>query len=621
MPDKCISAKIYGLCLALLIVAQATAAFAQTTSFTYQGRLTDGGAPASGTYDLQFTLWDAFESGNQQPAGSPVTVTRSAVQVTNGVFTVQLDFGAAFPGADRFLEIRVKRPGDSSYTPLTPRQRITSAPYAIRSLSAATADTATTATNADNATNAATATNFSGNLSGDVTGTQTATVVSSVGGETAANVASGAQLANAATSANTANAIVRRDSSGGFAAGSVTVASNSLTVTVPNNSSEAMRITNPQPNSTLLDNLLLRMRSSLGSSSVLTDKFRFDNAGGFVANGRLGEGIIPATGAGQRMMWYPFNASFRAGSVNGTQWDESNMGFYSWAGGINTTARGNFSFAFGNSNVVSGASGFSIGESNNCTGAHCIAMGFTNYALGEGSVAIGYLVGACDDYSVVLGYRATSQTTQGTTGGATAPPCSSTTIPAGRRGVFVWGDQSTLNNVAAQNNNEFRIRATGGIRLRTSTEANSLPGFDGNNGCDLLPNSGVFSCGSSRFIKENFLNVKGEDVLSKLRALPVMQWNYINEEKGEHHIGPFAEDFQAAFKLSKSDKSIGVQDLAGVALVGVKALDERTNGLQAENNMLRQQLASQQKLLSTLEERLKKVERAALAKRKVKTRK
>ena len=49
---------------------------------------------------------------------------------------------------------------------------------------------------------------------GDVTGTQAATVVSTVGGQTAANVASATLAANAATNANTANTIVKRDASG-----------------------------------------------------------------------------------------------------------------------------------------------------------------------------------------------------------------------------------------------------------------------------------------------------------------------------------------------------------------------------------------------------------------------
>ena len=77
-----------------------------------------------------------------------------------------------------------------------------------------------------NAATANTASNFSGTLSGDVTGTQNATVVSKVGGETAANVASGAQAANQASAANTANAIVKRDASGNFAAGTITAALN-----------------------------------------------------------------------------------------------------------------------------------------------------------------------------------------------------------------------------------------------------------------------------------------------------------------------------------------------------------------------------------------------------------
>ena len=79
------------------------------------------------------------------------------------------------------------------------------------------------------------ATNFTGSLSGDVTGTQSATVVSTVGGQTAANVAAGTVLANAATSADTASAIVRRSAAGGFSTTAISVAdevvSNTLTIT------------------------------------------------------------------------------------------------------------------------------------------------------------------------------------------------------------------------------------------------------------------------------------------------------------------------------------------------------------------------------------------------------
>jgi hypothetical protein len=109
--------------------ARVEASTALATTFTYQGRLTDGGSPANGTYDLRFILYDA-ESGGSQVG---TTVTRDDVVVANGLFSVDLDFGAnAFQGAARWLEIAV-RPGTSTgtYTVLSPRQPVSPAPYAL----------------------------------------------------------------------------------------------------------------------------------------------------------------------------------------------------------------------------------------------------------------------------------------------------------------------------------------------------------------------------------------------------------------------------------------------------------------------------------------------------------
>ncbi|MES4792658.1 MAG: hypothetical protein C4321_06410, partial [Chloroflexota bacterium] len=97
-------------------------ATALTTTFTYQGRLTDAGSPANGTYDLRFILYDAETGGAQ--VGS--IVTKDDVPVANGLFSVELDFGAnAFRGDARWLEIAV-RPGSSTgaYTVLSPRQPV-----------------------------------------------------------------------------------------------------------------------------------------------------------------------------------------------------------------------------------------------------------------------------------------------------------------------------------------------------------------------------------------------------------------------------------------------------------------------------------------------------------------
>jgi len=105
------------------------------TAFTYQGRLTDAGAPANGVFDLELKLFDALSGGAQ--VGS--TVTLGDISVANGLFTVTPDFGAAaFTGNKRWLEIGV-RPGISlgAYTPLSSRQELTPTPNAIFSSSAA----------------------------------------------------------------------------------------------------------------------------------------------------------------------------------------------------------------------------------------------------------------------------------------------------------------------------------------------------------------------------------------------------------------------------------------------------------------------------------------------------
>ena len=117
-----------------LILLFSFTAHAQTTAFTFQGRLNDAGVaqPVNGTYDFQFTLFDAAST----QIGA--TQSRAGTVVTNGVFNVQLDFGINpfIAGADRFLQIAVKRSIDPTFTTLTPRQQLTSVPYAVQTLNA-----------------------------------------------------------------------------------------------------------------------------------------------------------------------------------------------------------------------------------------------------------------------------------------------------------------------------------------------------------------------------------------------------------------------------------------------------------------------------------------------------
>jgi len=109
----------------LVSVPATTPAAAVGTSFTYQGQLSVNGVPADGVCNLQFGLFAAASGGSALATVGPL-----AVNIDKGVFTVPLDFGANFPGADRWLEIRAACPGNATEV-LAPRQPITAAPYAL----------------------------------------------------------------------------------------------------------------------------------------------------------------------------------------------------------------------------------------------------------------------------------------------------------------------------------------------------------------------------------------------------------------------------------------------------------------------------------------------------------
>jgi hypothetical protein len=118
---------------ALLVVVSAlssqfTTALAQGSAFTYQGRLNSSGVAANGAYDFRFRL--ASDPFANFYVGS--TLLTNGVSVTDGLFTVPLDFGAGiFNGSNYWLEVSVRTNGAGAYITLAPPQPLTPAPYAI----------------------------------------------------------------------------------------------------------------------------------------------------------------------------------------------------------------------------------------------------------------------------------------------------------------------------------------------------------------------------------------------------------------------------------------------------------------------------------------------------------
>jgi hypothetical protein len=335
--------------------------------------------------------------------------------------------------------------------------------------------------------------------------------------------------------------------------------------------------------------------------------FKVFQNGSFVATGNLGIGVSPMQGKGYRTSWDSYKGAFRSGYAD-AEWDDANVGFFSWAGGSNSTAIGLYALAFGDTNSAESTSSIVFGSGNQVKGAAGFSAGAGNrvcdtygVAFGNKAISGGPMInGKCDPDSfnlrglaaVAIGYNVTADQDHTTAMGKFASN-------NGFSGTFVWSDGSatasadTFRNTA---NNEFAARATGGFRFRTN--------LTGTTGCNLPAGSGVFNCTSSRTTKENFSEVSGNDVLASLRKVPVSTWNYIAEGQQSRHLGPMAEDFYGAFQLGTTDKAIGIQDAVGVSLAAVKALDARTLELQQKSEEV-EQLRSK---VNTLEQRLSALE-------------
>lgn len=251
---------------------------------------------------------------------------------------------------------------------------------------------------------------------------------------------------------------------------------------------------------------------------------------------------VPAEGAGTRMQWYPRKGAFRAGGINGTQWDAANIGDYSVAIGQDVRASASNAVAFGLRSTAAQQSSFAAGEDNTASGAA----------------------------SVALGYHAHTNA---------------------RQGSFVFSDRSSVDTLRAGVNHSANWRVSGGFRIFSSS--NLSTGVTIQSGASVsnwgqsnaviststgayLSTSGVWTNTSDVNRKHLFERVEGEDVLTRLRSMPVSSWSYRTDNDDVRHLGPTAQDFRAAFGLGNDDVTIGTVDADGVALAAAQALDART---------------------------------------------
>ncbi|MBB4638654.1 tail fiber domain-containing protein [Longimicrobium terrae] len=356
--------------------------------------------------------------------------------------------------------------------------------------------------------------------------------------------------------------------------------------------------------------------SAFAVSASGASLMRLNTDASFVVRGTADEqaevysGNVAATGAGVRMLWIPQAWAFRAGKVDSfgaNYWNPGSIGFGSAAFGENTRASGNHSFAAGLTTNASGDEAVALGNSGTATGDR--SFSFNGTASAVGAVAIGSGAQATNDDALAMGPSSIAGGLasivigpsiangnfgvaiglQNSASGQFSVAIGKNARTANRQGSVVLGDGCagfSSDSVYPTANNQFIARGCGGIKFFTSQNLSS--------GVQVAAGGGSWSSISDRNRKEHFLELDGEDVLSRLRNVPVSTWNYIAQEDSVRHMGPMAQDFSAAFGLGEDSLMINTVDIDGVNMAGVKALTTRTDALRAENEQLRAQVAAQQ---------------------------
>jgi len=207
-----------------------------------------------------------------------------------------------------------------------------------------------------------------------------------------------------------------------------------------------------------------------------------------------------------------------------------------------------------------------------------------------GSVPTSQLTGPVPAASLTGSVPAASLTSVPAVSLTGAVPASTlTSVPAGSLTGSVADGRLSANVAVRAGGNAFtgnQIITSGylGIGLNNPTyplevASNGVPKMTMDYAGNLECSGTIYSKGSAltsdRNLKENFQPVDNQAVLAKVAALPVTEWNYKSDNQAVHHLGPMAQDFQAAFGLDgQDDKHISVVDEGGVALAAIQGLDQ-----------------------------------------------
>jgi len=588
--------------------SQFSTVFGQGTAFTYQGRLDSGGTPYNGSVELVFTLWDAATNGTQLAATSPAS---TIVNASNGLFLAAVDFGGAFPATNRWLEIDL-RTVIGPFTTVWPRQPLTPVPYAMF---------------------AATASNLSGTVSaGQIMGGTIGNAVLPASPNFSGVVAASSFAGNGANVTNVNAATLNGLSATNFwklggnaiSAGQIFGSTDNQPVEFWVNNARAFRL---EPNSTA-PNVIGGSIGNYVAPGVYGATIGGGGRAGYGYTNKITDGVGTIAGGNDNSVG-AFAATIAGGGGNKI---ETNANAGAIGGGAENWIQGSL-LSFGTAYSTIGGGGYNTINSNSEYAT--IPGGYENVAGGDYSFAAGQQAQALhqgaftwadsqdttfastttDEFNIRAQNGVRIQADKGIhLNGADRPilvrdwDVFAANAPSYKAGIGRWGlfmEPSTLtlgipgDFVAGSPHFQIAKYSTNGTLtqlVQVDLSGNTIvKGTVTANGVLLT---------SDRNAKENFQPLNGREVLAKVAALPVTEWNYKSDDQTQKHIGPMAQDFQAAFQLTSDDKHISVVDEGGVALAAIQGLNQK---LEAETKAKDAEIAALQQSVAGLKQQLQRL--------------